>query len=238
MRPVLVAVAHGTRDPAGPNVIARLLADVRRRLPDVDVVTAWAELVEPGLGDVMSAMTRPSVVVPLFLSSGYHMMSDVPAGVALSEASVHVTPPLGPDPLLARAMVARLRAVGARFGDGVVLAAAGSTEAAGLRDVEQAASLLRAQWGPRVTHACISASGPGIQNAAEHLRANGATTVRIAPYLLAPGRFSRQVAELAAAAGVTSVAPVLGSHPLLAELVVGRYRQGARAFGLAVHAAA
>ncbi len=72
MRPALVAVAHGTRDPAGPGVIADLLDDVRRRLPGVDVISAWVELVEPGLDEVMSRMGRPTVVVPLLLSTGRH----------------------------------------------------------------------------------------------------------------------------------------------------------------------
>ena len=60
MRPALVAVAHGTRDLAGPGVIANLLDDVRRRLPGVDVISAWVELVEPGLDEVKSGMGRPA----------------------------------------------------------------------------------------------------------------------------------------------------------------------------------
>ncbi len=49
MSPALVAVAHGTRNPASPGVIADLLDDVRRRLPGVDVISAWVELVDPQL---------------------------------------------------------------------------------------------------------------------------------------------------------------------------------------------
>jgi len=238
MRPTLVAVAHGTRDAAGPEVIANLLDDVRRRLPGVDVITAWVELVAPGLHEVMSGMGGPAVVVPLLLSSGYHVTIDVPAAAALSPASVHVAAPLGPDRHLARAMTARLREAGALFGDAVVLAAAGSTDPAGLADVEQAAALLRSEWGPRVTFAYVSAAGPDVPAAVDYLRRTGADRVCVAPYLLAHGRFSRRVTDLASAAGATTVAPVLGAHRLVTDLVVRRYQQGLRALATAPYLAA
>jgi sirohydrochlorin ferrochelatase len=238
MTPALVAVAHGTRDAAGPEVIANLLHDVRRRLPGVDVITAWVELVAPGLDEVMSGLRRPAVVVPLLLSSGYHVTIDLPAAAALSAASVHVAAPLGPDRHLARAMTARLREAGALFGDAVVLAAAGSTDPAGLVDVERAAALLRSEWGPHVTFAYVSAAGPDVPAAVDYLRQTGAARVCVAPYLLADGRFSRRVTDLASAAGATTVAPVLGAHQLVTDLVVLRYEQGLRALGAAPHLAA
>jgi sirohydrochlorin ferrochelatase len=238
MRPALVAVAHGTRDVAGPQVIADLLNDVRRRLPGVDVITAWLELVSPGLDEVMSGMERPAVVVPLLLSSGYHVAIDVPAAAVLSAASVHVAAPLGPDRHLARAMTARLREAGALFGDAVVLAAAGSTDPAGLADVQQAAELLRCEWGPRVSFAFVSAAGPDVPTAVEALRQTGAPRVCVAPYLLAHGRFSRRVTDLASAAGATTVAPVLGGHPLVTDLVVLRYQQGLQALAATARLAA
>lgn len=203
-----MAVAHGTRDPVGPGVIRGLLNEVRGRAPGVEVVGAWVELVSPGVDEVMSAIGRPAVVVPLLLSNGYHLTTDVPAAGALSPAPVHIAAPLGPDRHLARAMTARLREAGALWGDAVVLVAAGSTDPAGLADVERAAALLRSEWGPWVGHACLSGPGPDLPTAVEHQREAGTGRVCVAPYLLAPGRFSRQVSDLAAAAGVKTVAPV------------------------------
>jgi len=228
MRPALVAVAHGTREPAGREVIANLVDDVRRRLPGVEVITAWVELVEPGLREVMSGMQRPAVVVPLLLSTGYHVTVDVPAAAALCPAPVHVAAPLGPDRYLARAMTARLREAGALFGDAVVLAAAGSTYPEGLADAERAAALLRSEWGPRVTVAYVSSVEPDVPAAVEQVRQSGADRVCVAPYLLAPGRFSSQVTELATVAGAT-VPTVLGGHRLVTDLVVLRYQQGLQA---------
>lgn len=232
LRPALVAVAHGTRDPAGPEVVGDLLDGVRRRLPGVDVIGAWIELVSPALDEVMVQMERPAVVVPLLLSSGYHVTTDVPAAAALAAGPCHIVPPLGPDRHLARVMTARLRAAGALWGDGVVLAAAGSTDPAGVADVERATELLRSEWGPWVTHAVLSGTGPDVPAAMEHLRQSGATRVSVAPYLLAPGRFSRLATDLAVAAGATTVAPVLGGHRLLTDLVLRRYRQGVGALAV------
>ena len=48
--------------------------------------------------------------------------------------------------------------------------------------------------------------------------------VAVAPYLLSPGYFSRRARILAELAGVATVADVIGAHPLVAELVVRRYR--------------
>jgi sirohydrochlorin ferrochelatase len=228
-RPALVAVAHGTRDPAGPEVIGDLLGAVRRRLPGVDVIGAWVELVNPGLDEVMYRLGRPAVIVPLLLSTGYHIMNDVPAAAALSGAPVHIAAPLGPDRHLARAMTARLREAGALWGDAVVLAAAGSTDPAGLADVERAAGLLRSEWGPWVSHACLSGTGPDVSSTVELQRQTVAARVCVVPYLLAPGQFSRMVTDQAVAAGATAVAPVLGGHRLLTELVLRRYRQGVSA---------
>jgi sirohydrochlorin ferrochelatase len=233
MRPALVAVSYGTRDPADPQVVENLLDDVRRRLPGVEVVTAWVEAVAPTVCQVMSQMTKPAVIVPLQLSTGSHVMTDVPAAAALCGAPVHISAPLGPDRHLARAMTSRLREAGGLWGDAVVLAAAGSTDPAGLADVGKAARLLASEWGPWVTHSFLSGPGPDLAATVEHLRQTGAGRVCVAPYFLAPGRFSQKAKELSAAAGATTIAPVLGGHRLMTDLVVLRYQQGVRALATA-----
>jgi sirohydrochlorin ferrochelatase len=232
LKPALVAVAHGTRDPAGPGVVAELLKDVRERLPGVQVIGAFVELVSPGLDDVMSSIRRPAVVVPLLLSTGYHVTTDVPKGVARSRVQVHVAAPLGPDRHLARVMTARLREAGALWGDAVVLAAAGSTDPAALASVERAAELLRSEWGPWVEYACLTGPGPELQETVEYQLQAGAERVCVAPYLLAPGQFSRRITELAIEAGAKTVAPVLGSHRLMTDVILHRYRAGARALAV------
>jgi sirohydrochlorin ferrochelatase len=195
----------------------------------------------------MSEWEGPVVVVPLLLSSGYQVTTDLPVAAGLSGAPLHFAGPLGPDRHLARVMTARLREAGALFGDAVVLAAAGSEDPAAQDGAEQAAELLRSEWGPRVGLAFVpaagpdvpatgsavsvtgrelTAAGPDLPAAVEHLRQAGAKRVCVAPYVLLPGRFASRVTALASAAGATAVAPVLGRHRLVADLVVLRYREG------------
>lgn len=241
--PALVALAHGTRESGDPEFVADLLDDVRRRLPGVDVVAASVGRVAPTLGELMSAMEQPAVVVPLLLSAAHHITRDVKAAVAMSAAPVHVASSLGPDRHIARAMTARLREAGALFGDAVVLAAAGSTDPARLADVERAAALLQSEWGPRVTFAYLStvgpdvpsAVGPDVPSAVELVRQSGAGRVCVAPYFLAPGPLVRRVKDLASAVGATTVSPVLAGHRLVTDLVVLRYQEGLRALAAVPH---
>ncbi|HSE10316.1 MAG TPA: sirohydrochlorin chelatase [Nocardioidaceae bacterium] len=223
MKPRLVTVAHGTRDAEGPRAIRALVRRVARRLPDVDVVESYVELTDPSFESVMASTEGPSVVVPLLLSTGYHVNHDLPESARRSAFPVVVARPLGPHPLLAAAGAMQLRAAGATAGDAVVLVAAGSKDPDATVDAMTAARLLRGHWGAPVRAAFLSGAGPGVPEVVARLRAEGARRVVASPYLLAPGHFATRTAALAAVNGVTTVAGVLGTHPLLAELVVRRY---------------
>ncbi|HLV71598.1 MAG TPA: CbiX/SirB N-terminal domain-containing protein [Vulgatibacteraceae bacterium] len=164
--PALLAVAHGTRDPAGPAAVRALLGLVRAVRPGLRVVEAYGELAAPSLEDAAAGLGGgPAVVVPLLLARGYHALIDFPerAGRALPHAVT--ARPLGPDPLLAAALADTLAGAltgapdGAAPGetadaagrpgralpprpDAVVLGAAGSADPAGTADVRAAARLL------------------------------------------------------------------------------------------------
>ena len=90
-RPRLVTVAHGTRNPDGPPVVDALVRAVARRLPGVEVVGSYVELAEPSFASVMAASRGPSIVVPLLLSTGYHVKHDLPATALSSPFPVTVT---------------------------------------------------------------------------------------------------------------------------------------------------
>ncbi|MGE5764530.1 MAG: sirohydrochlorin chelatase, partial [Mycobacterium leprae] len=81
-RPVLVAAAHGTRDPRGRAVVGRLCERVRAARPDLEVRTAWVDVGVPSLAEVLAQVSTPSVVVPLLLSTGYHVRVDLPRAAA------------------------------------------------------------------------------------------------------------------------------------------------------------
>ncbi|GGV57381.1 sirohydrochlorin chelatase [Streptomyces spectabilis] len=234
--PALVAVAHGSRDPRALATATALLRATRERRPGLDVRLAHIELTRPLLSETLDALgARPAVLVPLLLGRGHHARHDIPATAAAHPwTAPRVAAPLGPHPLLAEALHARLTEAGwpaapaATGGHGVVLAAAGSRDPAYAADTRRAAALLARRLGVPVTpgYAAPTAATPtSVPAAARALAAAGARRVAVASYFTAPGRFA---AEAAAATPWPAAAP-LGAHPALAALLLHRYDQACSA---------
>ncbi|THV11262.1 sirohydrochlorin chelatase [Nocardioides caeni] len=214
----LVTVAHGTRTTAGNLVAARITADAGRRL-GMPTTTSYVELCEPLFADVVAATETPTVVVPLLLSTGFHLRQDLPTAVAAATRRdlVRLGTGLGPDPLLAQAQAERLRDAGARPGQPVVLVAAGSSDPLALDDLERATRLLAHAWGTPVRLATLTGLGPRPHSV---VRAGDA----VSPYLLATGHFHRKARAEALASGAGVVADVIGPHRRVVDLVCGRAR--------------
>ena len=237
--PLLVACAHGTRDPAGQQAVAELVEAVRReaaRRGGPEVRAAYVDIQPPTPDVVLAAASGPAVLVPLLLSTGYHVEIDLARAARRAPAPTALARPLGPDPLLVEPLVeslveaARGLTWSAAGAPDVRLVAAGSSRAGGTTDVEAMAALLTAEleWlGRPVRPAYLAASDPLLP---EVVAANGGAdrpTVAIS-YLLAPGHFQRRLD----AAGAESVTPPLlrpGVAPpaALVELVLRRYDQAA-----------
>jgi sirohydrochlorin ferrochelatase len=227
--PTLVAVAHGTRDPAGVATVEALLRRVRALRPGLAARLAYLEVAPPSVGDSVTGITGSMVVLPLLLASGYHAGTDIPrsvagAGVGAAADDVRIGAVLGPHPLLAQALLDRLRQAGWRRGDAVVLGAAGSSDPATARATEAQATLLGDLVGTRVVPAYASAAAPSAEDAVAGLRAAGAARVALASYLLAPGHFQSRLA----AAGADVLSDPLGSHEAVARLVLARYDDALR----------
>src|SRR5919205_4066300 len=139
--PVLVACAHGTRGPPGRRLIAELALAARELRPGLVTTAAFVDVQPPTVADVVAGLAadgRPSVVVPLLLSGGYHVHVDIAGAVAAHESAVAARP-LGPDPRLVAVLHDRLLAAGVDPRDpltAVVLAAAGSSDPRSVADVE------------------------------------------------------------------------------------------------------
>jgi sirohydrochlorin ferrochelatase len=101
----------------------------------------------------------------------------------------------------------------------VVLAAAGSSDPDAVADVEAQARLLAARRRTPVVPAYATAQEPSVHEAVTGLLARHLGPVAVAPYLLAPGYFATVVGCSAA----TWVAPPLGVHPAIVDLVIRRY---------------
>lgn len=219
-RPTLITVAHGTRDHSGDGVAEALTRAAGRAL-GVPALTTYVELSAPLLADEMRALSGPAVVVPLLLSTGFHVRHDVPEALALASESVILAPQLGPDQALAHALRERLIQAGAQPRDPLVIVAAGSRDPFAATDLDRAVSLLGEVWSGSVRLATLTGPGPDVADAVAAARSEG--RVAVAPYLLAPGYFATRARREALAAGACVVADVLGCHRHLIDLVMTRY---------------
>ena len=216
MTPLLLA-AHGTRDPAGARVVEEIAAGVRKRLRDVRVEVAYADVRQPDVATALDTLARAAdrsgaatlgpVVVPAFLANGYHVRVDIPARVS---GRAVVAPAFGPAPELVAAAHERLREAGWR-GERIVLAAAGSTDPRARADVAEAAARLAARTGVEVRVGYAT----GEPRIAEVVEPGDA----VASWLLAPGLFHR-----IARASAEVVAEPLGAHRHVLDLAARRYR--------------
>lgn len=221
MAPVLVACAHGTRNPTGRRLIAELALSARVLRPGLTTVAAFVDVQPPTVVDVVAGLAaegRPAIVVPLLLSGGYHVHVDVAGAVADADGAVAARP-LGPDPRLVEVLRNRLVEAGADPADprtAVVVAAAGSSDPRSVADVEDTADLLQRSWAGAVTTGYGSAARPTVPDAVVAARQGGAERVVVAAYLLAPGHFHDKISG----AGADLVtAPLLPDDRIVAVLL-------------------
>jgi sirohydrochlorin ferrochelatase len=226
----LVLCSHGTGDPAGQAAVSALVAAVRARV-DVPVLETWVDVQEPQVDAVVSRAVAqglsPITVVPLLLSAGFHVHVDVAAAARVP--GVRATPALGPDPRLADLLVQRLGEAGAVAGDAVVLAAAGSSDARAVADVEVVLAHLRARWDGPVRAGYGSKTAPSVPDAVAAARsARPGARVVVAGYLLAPGFFHDRLAGTGADLVTDPLVPVRDGRAVvddrLVDLVLDRSR--------------
>ena len=223
--PVLIACAHGTRNAEGQAAIRQVMAEIGELRPGLRVVEAYVDVQEPELGGVVEGLPEgtAAVVVPLLLSTGFHIKVDVPKAIK-SRPEVVAARPLGPDPRLAELLATHLRAAGLQEDDGVLLAAAGSSLPDGSVDSEEQARLLGELLPNKVRVAYGASAQPTVPAGVASLRAElandgGTGRVFIASYLLATGYFHDQLAK----AGADVVAAPLLPSKVLAEIALERY---------------
>src|SRR3954467_12889517 len=104
-QPVLVACAHGTRNPTGRRLIGELALAARALRPGLRTTAAFVDVQPPRGADVvqeLAAAGTRAVVVPLLLSGGYHVHVDI-AGAVAAHPSAVAAAPLGPDDRLGAA---------------------------------------------------------------------------------------------------------------------------------------
>lgn len=238
--PALVALAHGSRDPRSARTVRALVSEVRAMRPDLRIETAFLDLSKPDFHTVVDRLARSGVeeivVVPLLLTEAFHARVDVPSAVGEALArheglKIRVAQVLGLGQHFLDVLDRRLREslVGARVRelDGLVLAAAGTSDPLALQSIQRLARL----WGQRhrlpVVPAYASASPPATGEAVRALRAQGRRHIAVGSLFLAPGFLYDRAAELALEGGAVAVAEPFGADPDVARVVLARYLVGA-----------
>ena len=212
----LIAAAHGTRSAAGLATTRRLIDLVRAERPGLAVELCFLDILDvlgPSLGECLSQLAGPAVVVPVLLSTGYHVGEDIPSIVA-QRPQVRVARHLGPDRLLSNVLRDRLIAGGADRADNVVLVASPSRRPDAADDVAAAAADLAEVLARPVRVLALDDSLPATV-------AELPGTVAIASYLLAEGAFHDALLELASPNVL--VTDPLGAHPAVAQVILARY---------------
>lgn len=217
----LLLVAHGTRKPGGVSMIGELAERVGDALGRT-VRVAFVDVLGPTPSEVLADLSGPVVLVPAFLSGGYHVRRDIPDHVVASaHPDVTVTRPLGPCPEMVRVLTHRLVESGWRSGDSVVLTAAGTSDPHAQSDLRTTATLLSAVLSSRVELAYAATGEPRAAEAVAALRGRGARRVVVASYLLADGLFQDRLRD----SGADVVTEPLGLHPGTVKLIASRFRR-------------
>lgn len=230
--PVVLA-AHGSRDPASSATMRALASQVARSWP-APVIAAFLDFDPPSIPDALATLSGREVgwgladdtvpiVVPALLTHAYHRRVDLPGVLAQVPSATVLADVLGPDPLLVDGMCRRLSELdGIGAIDGVVMIAAGTSDATARSTVEEMAAELGRRLGVpcRVGYASASAPTPG--EAVVALRDAGARRIVGASYFLATGRLYTAAVRSAVDAGAVDVAAPLGTADELVQLVVAR----------------
>ncbi|WP_399891114.1 sirohydrochlorin chelatase [Streptomyces sp. BBFR51] len=232
-RPVLLVVAHGSRDPRHAATVHALVRRVRALRPDVRVETGFLDFNVPSVQGVLESLeaeaegVRDVVALPLLLTRAFHAKSDIPAVLAAAPPRLRIRQAevLGPAPLLLSALERRLYEAGLTPADksstGVVLASAGSSDPEAIAVIADIAREWRHTGWCAVRPAFASASLPRTEDAVRQLRALGCARVAVAPYVLAPGFLPDRIAR--GAAGADVLADVLGPSSEVARVLLERY---------------
>ena len=216
-----VLVAHGTRKSAGVKMVGSLADRVAAALGS-PVRVAFVDVLGPTPAEVLRGLPEPAIVVPAFLSRGYHVNTDLPAYIAASgHSDVTVAEALGPSPEIARVLADSLIESAWTPEDSVILAVAGTSDPAARSDLHRMAAWVSALTSSRVELAFAATGEPAVADAVAQLRDRGAKRVVVASYLLADGLFQDRLRR----SGADAVTDPLGTHPATVRLIANRFRR-------------
>ncbi len=247
--PALVLAVPGSACAASDEIAGAVAAVAGASCPGVDVHVGYLDGEEQSLGALLATFGASSgsgesgsgetddsgppsaVVVPMVASP--HPEIDAALAKAVEEAgpAVILTTHLGPHPLLAEALHARLAEAGlarasrihgmsiVTVANGVLVVATrgnGAVQVAGV-----AAVLLAARLAVPTAPASLG-DAVSIDNALVRLREASASSLAVAPCVIGPETSAAELGALAAQTGGECAQPI-GAHPAVGQLVAMRY---------------
>jgi len=224
-----VLTAHGSADPRSAASAHELAHTIRRMRRDVDVRVAFCEQNSPNLRDVLAVPARtPSWCVAArrcVSRPRRHPRDDQRIGATCRQAdcSARTTAHRG-----ASATLDARRSVATRLQRWVLVTAVGSSRA---QANARTASVRRPTRGAHQVDRHTSVRNgpqPTLAEAADVLRARGATRLIIAPWFLASRSITDRIADYARAHRIPMAAP-LGPHRLVADTVLDRFDEAVAA---------
>jgi sirohydrochlorin ferrochelatase len=234
--PALVIAVPGSARPESEDTVIRIAEMAGGSCHGAEVRAGYLRGGKDSLEEVLDELgTRPAgpaaVVVPLLAFPNAEADAAIADAVATSPTPLLTAAHLGPHPLLAEALHARLADAGlaraARVGrisivtaaDGVIVGTAGEEEAI------EGAGVVAVLLASRLTMPVAAASltdPASIRDAANRLREARVARVALAPCMIGPELTSGTLDAIAALTS-TDCAPPLGSHSAIAQLVAIRY---------------
>jgi hypothetical protein len=236
--PALVLAVPGPASARSAEVASEIAEEASKSCPGADVRVGYLEGSLQRLTDAMVFEHAPAaatdlrgVVVPLLAAPDPRVDDAIEELIEQAAAPLLLAEHLGPHPLLAEALHARLAEAGlarqsrARglsivpAANGVLVLAQGGDEAVQAAGV--AAVLLAARLAAPATAASID-DLDGIHSALSRLRAAGVSQPALAPCVIGPETDPATFTDVAAATGAPCSAP-LGAHQAIGQLVAIRY---------------
>ncbi|MFF9915300.1 sirohydrochlorin chelatase [Streptomyces sp. NPDC013457] len=188
--PVLLVIAHGSRDPRHAATVHALVREAGSLRPGLRVETAFLDFNLPSVPGVLDRLAaegvRDVVALPLLLTRAFHAKADIPAVLRQAPAGLRIRQAgvLGPSPLLVAAVQRRLFEAGLKAADrsstGLVPTSAGSTDPAATTAWRRAVDEMKRTTG--VVLASAGSTDPeaiaAIAETARELRRTGWCSVR------------------------------------------------------------
>ncbi|MBI1376258.1 MAG: sirohydrochlorin chelatase [Frankiales bacterium] len=201
-----VLLAHGSPDPRSGHAV-RDAADRLAALRGSEVAVAFLEHDRPTLAEAVAPLEGPVAVLPLLLSSAYHLREDVPAAVRAAGRPVHVADAVGHPPDVLDLLLRRAAAP-------AVVVAAGTRRRAEREAFARAVAAASRRTGVVARAAFATGPGPRLDDAVP-----GRAVV---PWLLAPGRLLDRVRDCAARHEQPVVGDGLLAEPAFLAVLDGR----------------